>query len=102
MIENQIKQLNKDIKDNLNKQAKQQILIITNKIVTALKSVTPVDTGRARAGWTSDDSAITNTVPYISELNNGTSKQAPKYFIEKTILMTESVQPNGVIVQLNP
>lgn len=73
---------------------------------------TPVDTGRARAGWTpsinvpssyvpaegkysmpswpklgtitvSDTVYITNNVPYIKRLNNGYSEQAPARFVEQ-------------------
>ena len=73
---------------------------------------TPVDTGRARAGWTpsinvpssyvppegkysmpslpklgtitvSDTVYITNNVPYMKRLNNGYSRQAPVRFVEQ-------------------
>lgn len=80
-----------------------------------LKSVTPVDTGRARNSWTLTTSPtefrstlvatnalsttllsppskdtieklyITNGVSYIDKLNAGSSKQAPSRFIENTI-----------------
>jgi hypothetical protein len=72
---------------------------------------TPVDTGRARAGWTPsinvpssyvppegkygmpaipelgtvtvrDTIYITNNLPYIKRLNNGYSRQAPARFVE--------------------
>ena len=59
-------------------------------IVNDLASKTPVDTGRAQAGWVKKDhgrtSEITNDVPYIEELNNGHSKQAPARFVEMTLL----------------
>ena len=60
-----------------------------------LRRVTPVDTGRARRGWYNKkirkhrqliDGFIVNDVEYISELNKGTSKQAPKYFIEQVLV----------------
>jgi hypothetical protein len=60
-------------------------------LVTEIKQRTPVDTGRARAGWrdrtTNSGYEITNTVPYIGVLDKGRhmtskgmrgSKQAPK------------------------
>jgi len=63
--------------------------------VKTLKVVTPVDTGKARAGWSHKavrgrnneflDGTINNDVNYISQLNNGTSRQAPKYFIEQVL-----------------
>jgi len=79
-----------------------------------LQRATPVDTGRARNSWKATKSArdfgnnlpagaaasallnppsstrletfyITNGVPYIDQLNAGSSKQAPSRFIETTI-----------------
>ena len=38
-------------------------------------------------------------VEYISILNQGTSEQAPKYFIEKTVLAQQGVSPSGIIVK---
>jgi len=70
---------------------------------TQLKVVTPVDTGEARAGWRSNviqDSrgrflggTILNQVEHISALNNGHSKQAPKYFIEQVLLTIGILTP---------
>lgn len=84
-------------------------------IFARLLAVTPVDTGRARAGWSVDTRhgsfvppkgesgysfdrsmnvsphmipknaqmiVIYNNVEYIAELNDGTSTQAPKQFVE--------------------
>lgn len=62
-----------------------------------LRIVTPVDTGEAREGWknkktnslTSNQTGeIYNDVEHISYLNNGHSKQAPRYFIERVLLET--------------
>lgn len=50
---------------------------------------TPVDTGQARNGWQNDlvggQRHVQNSVPYIGELNNGHSNQAPAGFIEAII-----------------
>ena len=78
-------------------------------IFARLLAVTPVDTGRARAGWSVDTRhgsfvppkgaeayspqspvipknapviVIYNNVGYIGALNDGTSTQAPKQFVE--------------------
>jgi len=60
-----------------------------------LKVVTPVDTGRARRGWRNikkydtygfRDGTISNEVEYIDVLNNGHSRQAPRYFIEQVLM----------------
>jgi len=61
---------------------------IINTTLEALKEATPVDTGHARDGWTSTGNSIKNEVDYISILNQGTSDQAPKYFIEKNSIGT--------------
>ena len=59
-----------------------------------LRVVTPVDTGKARKGWRNIKTTqigggaggfIINEVEYISDLNNGNSKQAPKFFIEQVL-----------------
>jgi len=55
-----------------------------------LKVVTPVETGEARAGWYSVKTLdgggfINNPVEHIGPLNNGHSRQAPRYFIEQVL-----------------
>lgn len=67
-------------------------------LVKDLAAATPVDTGVARNGWHAEGSTIVNRVPYIDELNAGSSAQAPSHFIEKTLLRNPAVVPNGVIV----
>lgn len=61
--------------------------------VRLLRNLTPVDTGYARSRWKSTKyvfrpgGEITNDADYIVYLNQGSSKQAPAYFIER-VLMT--------------
>lgn len=72
--------------------------------VDTLKVVTPVDTGEARQGWRDlkvfrkgrklVDGFIKNDVEHISALNNGHSKQAPKYFIEQVLSKIGLITPN--------
>lgn len=59
-----------------------------------LRVVTPVATGLARASWSNSkdlnykgdaSGTISNDVDYIATLNQGSSKQAPKYFIEQVL-----------------
>lgn len=70
----------------------------------ALRRVTPVDTGKARKGWyNKKDTAffskhprggeIINPVEYVPELNNGHSKQAPKFFIEQVLMTVGLLKP---------
>lgn len=76
---------------------------VTDDLVVALKAKTPVDTGLARDSWTVDGKGdITNPVPYIEELNKGSSVQAPSHFIETTVLQHKAVRPNGQICSYNP
>ena len=51
---------------------------------------TPVDTGAARDGWQIDlddplNPEITNNLPYITRLNDGSSKQSPAGFIDAIV-----------------
>ena len=76
---------------------------VTEELVVALKAQTPVDTGAARDAWIVDDKGdITNKMPYIGELNSGSSIQAPAHFIEATVLKHKAVRPNGQICSYNP
>jgi hypothetical protein len=72
---------------------------IIKSLINKLKEATPVDTGNARDHWEFKDGEIINTVEYIDKLNQGSSSQAPAYFIEKTLLSHPGVKPNGTIVR---
>lgn len=60
-----------------------------------LRIVTPVDTGEARSGWKNRKvksfgkevgGFLINNVEHIVFLNDGSSQQAPKFFIEQVLL----------------
>lgn len=70
-----------------------------DKMVVALREATPVDTGFARDSWIATNEGVINTAPYIAELNEGTSQQAPAFFIERTVLSQPNIVPNGSIVR---
>ena len=70
-----------------------------SQLVAALKAATPVDTGEARDGWHITKNGISNDVEHIETLNQGTSQQAPSYFVEKTLLSHRDVHPSGIIVR---
>lgn len=71
-----------------------------------LRIVTPVDSGEARRGWRNNNitlksisglervSTISNDVEHIVYLNQGSSKQAPKYFIEQVLSTIGLITPN--------
>lgn len=72
-----------------------------NELISNLRDSTPIDTGAAKEGWKLTNIGvlkIENDVEYISELNNGSSQQAPTNFIESTLLKSNGVRPNGIIV----
>ncbi len=69
------------------------------KMVQNLAAATPIDTGEARAGWTITKSGIVNNVGHVSELNEGSSQQAPARFIEAAVLSDPRVKPAGIIIR---
>lgn len=67
-------------------------------LVEELRAATPVDTGRAAAGWALEANRIVNPVEYIGDLNSGSSQQAPSHFIEQTVLANPDVKIKGLVV----
>lgn len=66
-------------------------ILAANKLMSELARETPVDTGKARDSWQLRKVAegrvvIENKTDYIDDLNRGTSKQAPAFFIENVAL----------------
>ena len=83
------------------KEMQKQLLAKTFLMKADLKAQTPVDTGKARDGWTiiptpANAVYVDNNVPYIEALNNGHSQQAPSHFVERTALRYG--KPIGTIV----
>ena len=88
-----------DLADNIQKDlelTEQQVVDLAAKVTldveTDLVLATPVDTGRARQGWEAttptkvgDDGIVENNVPYIVNLNDGHSTQAPANFVEQVV-----------------
>ncbi len=68
-------------------------------LISALEAATPVDTGFAKSQWRLEGNSIVNDADYINQLNAGSSKQAPEYFVEKTLLAQTGVVPSGTIVR---
>ncbi len=94
----------KELYQRFNKRKKEFLSVKSAEIVEELKNNTPVDTGLARSGWMQKDIGdaviIHNDVPYIEHLNNGSSAQAPEFFVEKTLL--KYGKPVGQLVKINP
>ncbi len=71
-----------------------------NHMLQDLKAATPVRTGFAKESWSlarlANGFAFENTAPYIEELNAGSSKQAPAFFVERVAL--KYGKPIGQIV----
>lgn len=93
-----LKSLQKELSTAHQKVAEQEV----NKLVAELKDATPVDTGAARDAWKVDKLngkfTIVNDQPYVSDLNEGHSQQAPAHFIEQTVLNHPNVIVRGQIV----
>jgi len=90
-FQREMKRVEEEISEISNFQIEERIDYATD----TLRVVTPVDTGRARLGWKNKKNydsygfsggTISNSVEYIDVLNNGHSKQAPRYFIEQVLL----------------
>lgn len=82
-------ELQDSIKSEVAKSAEESV----DGLVVALKAATPVDTGNARDHWKKvvvdrkkGKFQVINEVPYITDLNRGSSKQAPAFFVETTAL----------------
>lgn len=95
----EMKRVEREVKRQANMEIKQRVTFATR----TLRRVTPVDTGKARKGWEDKtymapdgylDGSIINEVEYISRLNRGHSKQAPKYFIEQVLTKIGILTPN--------
>ena len=62
-----------------------------------LREITPVDTGFARSRWRnrkyffSPGGEITNDADYITRLNQGSSSQAPAFFIEQALMAAKII-----------
>jgi HK97 gp10 family phage protein len=89
-FEQELKRIREEVKQIANDSVEERTKFAT----MALTRVTPVDTGYARSRWTykykKDEEGnvigvIDNDAPYIGILNTGWSKQAPSFFIEKTL-----------------
>ena len=80
-----------NLTQGLDKELRSAVKLLADTVFTEVKKRTPVDTGRARSGWTKrvDDKSfrVENPVPYAPILDKGRhmtprgmrgSKQAPK------------------------
>jgi len=90
----------RELKAELKREADLKVLKTKVKVMKKLAELTPVDTGEAQRGWRVVNDAIVNEVEHIEELNNGSSQQAPKRFIERALLTDVVVRPNGIMVKV--
>jgi hypothetical protein len=99
-LEETLSKISKTIEDDIS-----AFLIKTSReLKRDLEAATPVDTGLASDSWRiavkkSNQLSITNDVPYIEELNNGSSKQAPAHFVETIAL--QYGKPIGSIITVS-
>lgn len=80
--------------NNLTSQLRSEVNLLAGELLTEIRTNTPVDTGKARAGWIKKNSSngfeISNSVPYVPILDKGRhltnrgmrgSRQAPNGII---------------------
>ena len=91
--------IDKEISNQFKKLVEQELEAKKKLLVQELKDATPVDTGEARDGWRIDGDSIVNDVEHIEQLNEGSSQQAPSFFVERTLLSQKGVKPRGAIVR---
>lgn len=88
----------------INKERTALLKKAADELAAKLAVVTPVDTGEAMRGWNTaviDGKVyINNDVPHIAILNEGHSKQAPAYFVERTLL--QNGRAVGTLVKTTP
>ena len=53
-----------------------------------VRKITPVRTGRLKAGYEVEGSEVSNDVYYLPYVNDGTWKQAGQHFIERALTAT--------------
>lgn len=92
----------KKLQQQANIELKVQSSAVAKRLLDDLKASTPVDTGEARDAWAMQSTAegfdITNSAEHIGRLNEGSSKQAPAFFIESTALKYGT--PQGAITEI--
>ena len=78
--------------DELNNKFGKFVSDFASSLNTNLKARTPIDTGRARRGWTQrsqgTSASVENTVPYVPYLEKGHSRQAPNGFVKQSVTAT--------------
>jgi hypothetical protein len=78
------------MRDELLKERVKQSKTVAEVMAIDMAINTPVDTGYARSRWKSsvngNSVVVSNDAPYIEDLNSGSSKQAPQFFVERTAL----------------
>ncbi len=72
---------------------------ITGKIFSEIKDNTPVRTGRLKRGWRrtraiKGKATISNNVPYVIHVEEGTSRQPGQHFIRRAISKYTSIIGN--------
>lgn len=75
----------RDFEDSINK----VVADIGKDTLRQAKANTPIRSGNARRNWKKSDSPglfeVSNSVPYIEQLEKGRSKQAPRGIIKPTV-----------------
>jgi hypothetical protein len=98
-----VKNTFKKLIEDANKESYKRNEPVARSLMEELVLRTPIDTGLARASWSmipvKNGYDIVNNVDYIEYLNQGSSAQAPAFFVEKTALKYGT--PQGAIVEVS-
>lgn len=90
---------------DLDKTVNRIVREVSNDLTKELRSRTPIETGKAMRGWKQShgriNSAVKNKVKYISILEDGWSRQAPKGFVEQSIKKIQRNARSGKYKQRN-
>ena len=85
--------------DDFAKEGEVEFSSAKRRLLNNVRDETPVDTGKARDGWSLKGDALENDVEYVLPLNNGTVNRPPRFFIEAAIVKTRGVKLRGSAVK---
>jgi hypothetical protein len=85
-----------DLRVALRNELKSLVSGLADEVESIAKSNTPIKTGNARNNWkksvSPDTFVVSNRVPYIQRLEDGSSKQAPRGIIGPTLTQIKGKQ----------
>ena len=94
-----LKNLERSLDNSVRSKTMASVLLLKREMVLN----TPIDTGNARELWklseTKQGFVLSNDAEYIEQLNNGSSTQAPAFFVEATAI--KYGKPVGSVIDID-